>query len=93
MDGMGIFGFNRMTSRHEFVWMDSFGTMMMFGTGEADESGKVITYLTEMTGPDGSTIDMKMVTNMKDDNHHVVDMYIQTPDGGWFKTMQIDSTR
>ena len=46
-----------------------------------------------MTGPDGSTIDMKMVTNMKDDNHHVVDMYIQTPDGGWFKTMQIDSTR
>ncbi len=92
MQGRGIFGFDRMRNKHVFTWMDTFGTMMMHGEGDASDDGKVVTYMTEMPSPQGDMMDMKMVWRHVSDNKHVVEMHIDM-DGEWFKNMEIVSTR
>lgn len=92
-EGMGIFGYDRIKQKHVYAWVDNMGTLLMTGEGEADATGKTITYHSEMMDPSGVTMKIKMTTKIIDNDKHVMEMHTQMPDGTWFKNMQIDQTR
>lgn len=92
-EGMGIFGYDNIKQKHVYAWIDNFGTLLMTGEGEADATGKTITYYSEMPDPSGMTMKIKTETHVISKDKHVMKMFMQMPDGTWFQNMQIDQTR
>lgn len=92
-EGMGIHGFDNAKQKYVFAWIDSMGTMIMTGEGTADESGKVITYYSEMPNPEGGTMRMKSVATKIDNDHQKFEMFMQMPDGSWFRHMEMIQNR
>ncbi len=69
----------------------NFGTGYMLGEGEADETGNVITYYSDMEWG-GENMKFKSVATTIDDDHSEFQMYVQTPDG-WWKNLEIRNER
>lgn len=49
--GMGIYGFDNTTQKHQATWIDNMNTTMMQGTGERSADGKVMTFVYNFTCP------------------------------------------
>lgn len=90
-EGMGIYGYDKIKEKHVFAWVDTSGTMILIGEGKADESGKVITYYSELPEMMGGK--MKSVLDLTNDNEHTMEMFSPTPDGGWHRVMKLEETR
>ena len=80
--GMGITGYDNVLGKFVSTWIDNMGTGIMTSVGTADASGKVITWVGTMSDPaTGKLAKERMVTTIKDDDHHTFEMY-GTPPGG-----------
>ena len=80
--GMGLTGYDNVLGKYVSTWVDNMGTGIMTSTGTADASGKVITWIGTMSDPvTGKPTKERMVTTIKDDDHHTFEMY-GTPPGG-----------
>jgi len=93
--GMGLTGYDNVLGKYVSTWVDNMGTGIMTSTGTADASGKVITWIGTMSDPvTGKLTKERMVTTIKDDDHHTFEMY-GTPPGGKkeMKMMTIEYTR
>ena len=90
-EGLGIYGYDNLKETHVFAWVDTRGTMIMTGEGTADESGRVITYYSEMPEEMGGK--MKSVLNIKSDDERTMEMYSPMPDGSWHRVMKLHETR
>ncbi len=63
-------------------------------TGDVDASGKVWTMLGEMTNPQtGQPMKKRSVITLQDNDHHRMEMFFDTPDGGESKGMEINYSR
>lgn len=50
--------------------------------------------LGSMTNPEtGQPMRMKSVVRLRDDDHHSMEMFFETPDGQWAKSMHIEYVR
>lgn len=82
--------------RKEFVstWIDNMGSGIMVLRGPWDEATKTITLKGTMVDP-GTKMDTDIRETFKiiDDNTQEMEMFIMTPDGKEFKTMNIKYTR
>jgi hypothetical protein len=69
-EGIGILGYDNAQQKYISYWIDNMGTMMMTGTGTADATGKVITFISTyddpMTGEKNATV-REVLTIMNDD--------------------------
>ena len=93
--GLGITGYDNVTSKFVSTWIDNMGTGIMTSTGTADASGNVITWNGVMSDPiTGKPAKARMVSTMIDDNHHTFEMF-NVPPGAKkeMKTMTIDYVR
>jgi hypothetical protein len=93
--GMGLYGFDNVIGKYVSTWIDNMGTGIMTSVGTADASGKVINWSGTMNDPvTGKPSKERMVTTIKDDDHHTFEMY-GTPPGGKkeMKMMTIEYTR
>jgi len=80
--GMGLTGYDNVLGKYVSTWIDNMGTGIMTSVGTADASGKVITWIGTMSDPvTGKVSKERMVTTIKDDDHHTFEMY-GTPPGG-----------
>ncbi len=80
--GMGLTGYDNVLGKYVSSWVDNMGTGIMMSVGAADASGKVITWIGTMSDPvTGKPSKSRMVTTIKDDDHHTFEMY-GTPPGG-----------
>lgn len=92
--GVGYTGYDNIKKKYIGSWMDSMGTSMMTSTGEADASGKVMTFNATMDDPiTGKTVPVKQKTTITDNDHHTMEMWTPAPDGKMFKTLEIVYTR
>jgi hypothetical protein len=92
-EGFGITGYDNTKKEYINVWMDSLGTMMIFGRGTMDASGKVLTMNSQWEDPvTGETASMRMVTTFVDANTKKFEMY-GTHGGQETKEMEITYTR
>jgi hypothetical protein len=79
--GMGLTGYDNVLGKFVSTWVDNMGTGIMTSTGTADASGKVITWVATMSDPvTGKPTKERMVTTIKDDDHHTLEMW-GTPPG------------
>ena len=92
--GVGYTGYDNYKKRYVGTWMDNMGTMIMNSIGTADASGKKFTF--------SSTIDdvmlkksvkVKSVLTIKDNDHHVFEMWSPGPDGKAYKSLEVAYTR
>ena len=92
--GFAIYGYDNATKKFESVWIDSFSTGMMKGTGELAADKKTMTWTVESTGPDGKKETMREVETFVDDNTTKFEMFSKNPsDGKEFLMMEINYTR
>ena len=50
-EGIGITGYDNAQQKYISYWIDNFGTMMMTGTGTADSTGKILTFISIFDDP------------------------------------------
>jgi len=93
-EGLGFTGYDNLKKKYVSAWMDNMGTGMMVSEGSCDESGKVFTFVGEhidpMTGKAGKD---KTVLKIVNNDKHVMEMYMNGPDGKEFLAMEIVYTR
>ena len=93
-NGMGITGYDNMLKKFVSTWIDNAGTGIMTSQGTPDATGKVINWIGQSTDPmTGKMAKYRMVSRVLDDNHHVLEMYMKSPEGKEFKSMEINYER
>ena len=95
-EGMAILAYDN--ARKEFIstWIDNVGTGVMTLKGTWDDATKSINLKGTCVDPsagDGREMAVREVMKATDDNHQVMEMYGQGPDGKEFKMMEIKYTR
>lgn len=91
-EGYGLTGYDNQKGVFWGTWIDNMSTGVMVSEGTLDESGRTLTQTGKGTGPDGSTMDYRMITKIIDDRSHVFTMY-GTMGGQESKMMEITYTR
>jgi len=93
-DGRGVTGYDNTTKQFQSVWLDNFGTMMMFMTGTYDPTAKAFTYRTEMADPmaPATRVKVREVIRLESPDRHTMEWY-ETRGGKETKTMEIVYTR
>jgi Protein of unknown function (DUF1579) len=92
--GMGFTGYDLYKKQYVGTWIDSMGTAIMNTTGQADPSGKKVTFTGTMDDPmSGKKMKFKETITFVDNDHQVFEMWMPGPDGKNFKTLEINYTR
>ncbi len=93
-EGHGITGYDNVSKQFQAVWVDNFGTEMMFMTGKYDPASKALTFLSDYDDPmkPGTKVKVREVLRFVDPNKHVMEWYEQRG-GKDVKTMEIVYTR
>lgn len=88
-EGRAIEGFNNGDGRYESIWVDNFGTLILFYTGSCSEDGKKRTMNTEFNDPvAGGKIQYKSVYTWTDEDHFTYEAFMDKGDGE-FKSLEI----
>jgi len=92
--GMGLTGYDNALKKYVSTWIDNMGTGIMTSQGTPDASGNVLNWMGESADPmTGKMTRYRMVTRFVDNDHHTFEMYMKSPDGKEFKTMEISYER
>jgi len=93
-DGRGVTGYDNITKQFQSVWVDNFGTMIMFMTGTYDPSAKAFTYRAEIPDPvaPATRVKVREVIRLDSPDKQTMEWY-ETRGGKEIKTMEIVSTR
>jgi hypothetical protein len=93
-EGHGITAYDNVSKQFQAVWVDNFGTGIMFMTGKYDPAAKALTFLSDMDDPmkPGTKVKVREVLRLVDPNKHVMEWY-ETRAGKEAKTMEIVYTR
>lgn len=89
-DGLGYAGYDNAKQEYVSVWMDSFGTGIIYMTGTMDADKSVVSGMS--MSPEGEK-EMKIVTEWQDDNHYTDTFFEKMPDGAMRQSGQIRYTR
>jgi hypothetical protein len=93
-NGIGYTGFDNVSKKYVFAWMDTAGTGMMWSTGTMDAAGRVMSLKAMVNDPatgKPSPADTKLT--ITDNDHHKMEMWGKGPDGKMTKIMEIEYTR
>ena len=93
-EGMALSGYDNVAGQYTYIWLDNFGTGFVRATGSCSEDGKTITFEGTMNTPGvPEPVKFKEVFRWVDDTSHVMEVYMSSPEGEMFKTMEIAYTR
>ncbi|MCL4547339.1 MAG: DUF1579 domain-containing protein [Bacteroidetes bacterium] len=93
MEGMGLDAYDNATKEYISVWIDNFGTGVIYMKGKWEDATQTIVYQGSATDPmTGKDQPMKTVIKTVDDKHFQMLMFNIDGDKE-VKTMQIDYTR
>ena len=92
-EGHGLTGFDNMSEKYQSVWMDNFGTVMVYmsGTMKGNKMTLTGTYTDPMSGGESM---MQGITTVKNDDIHIYEMWTTHGDSDeMVKMMEITYTR
>ncbi len=88
-EGRAIEAYNNGDARYESMWIDNFGTLILFYTGSCSDDGKSRVMTTQFNDPvKGGTIQYKGVYTWVDDDHLNYEAFMDKGDGE-FKNLEI----
>ena len=92
-EGFELDGYDNASKEYLSVWLDNFGTGIMYLKGKMDEKTKNLVYTgSEVDPTTGKEIPVKNVIKIIDDDHQVMEMYM-VEGGKEVKNMQVEYTR
>jgi hypothetical protein len=92
-EGKGLDAYNNGEDRYESTWIDNFGTLIIFYTGQCGDGGKTRTLNGEFFDPvSGGKISQRAVYTWIDDDTFLYESFM-AQDGAEFKNMEIRYTR
>jgi len=77
--GVATTAFDNIQQMYLSSWIDSWSTGIMYSTGSADATGKVLTMSGEMVDPMGGKCTMRSVSTEIDADHMKMEMYAPMP--------------
>jgi Protein of unknown function (DUF1579) len=93
-DGISTVGFDNKLKQFHSTWIDNMGTGIMVMTGTWNEEAKAIEFSGTQVDPiTGDLLKVREIYTMRDENNHMLEMYMTTVDGREFKSMSINMTR
>ena len=92
--GRGLTIYDGKKKKYVGSWSDSMSGTLQISESTYDPAAKAITGWMEGTDPaSGTTVKTKAVTAYPDDDHRVMTMFVNGPDGKEMQTMKISYTR
>jgi hypothetical protein len=93
--GYGLMGYDNFTKKWWQTWCDSMGTGLFHAVGTESADGKTVTMSGKADRPSTGQkgVEMKTVTRIISDNHHVFETYDVGPGGKEVKTMELHYRR
>ena len=92
-EGHGICGWDPIHGRYVGTWVDPLRRGLVVMQGRWDEASRTMTYVGEMTRPDGSQMRWREVTERPEDDVRVFRSLVPLPDGGEFEVMTVRYVR
>jgi hypothetical protein len=93
MEGINILGYDNATEEFTAVWIDNMGTGTAISRGKYDEATQSIVMSGSMIDPmTDKEMAFKQIYKKIDDNHQMVEMYIDF-NGQKFKSMEVELMR
>jgi hypothetical protein len=81
MEGKGLDCYDPVKRKYVGVWVDSMSSSPMVMEGTAEKEGKIVTMTGDGPGPDGKPAKYRSVTERKDKNTIVFNLYVAGTDG------------
>ena len=94
-EGRSIETYSNLDKRYEAIWIDNFGTLILFYTGTASEDGSKREMTTEFSDPmTGGKVAYRTVYQWIDEDHFTYTTFMsKSTGGGEHKNMEIKYTR
>jgi len=92
-EGMAIEGYNNGEGHYESVWLDNFGTVLLFFTGSCSDDGKhreMTTKFADVVA--GGTVDYRTEYQWTDSDHFTYSAFMNKGDGE-FRNVRIEYER
>lgn len=91
--GMFLQAYDNATKEFIAIWIDNLGTGMSVSKGTYDEGTKTLNSTGTMVDPmSGKELSYRQTVQLIDDNHQVMEMFMQA-DGKEFKNMVVELTK
>jgi hypothetical protein len=92
--GMGILGYNNLTKKYWYGWIDNMSTGLFLSEGTSDDKGKVFTFVGDYDDPmTGMKQKSKTVITIVDKDKRTYESYNIGPNGKETKSMEITYVR
>ncbi len=92
--GLGYTGYDNYKKKYLSIWMDNFGTTMLYTSGGFDASGKVLTQTGKMDDfTTGKIATIREKTTLVSKDEIFFEMFGPGPDGKEYKMMDLRYTR
>ncbi len=93
-EGRTMLGYDTFKKKYVSTWVDNFGPWMLSTEGSYDAKAKTMSLAGEGFEPmQNRMVRVRMVTEIKDADHHVFSYYTTAPDGKEWKSMEISYAR
>jgi len=94
-EGVSTVGYDKAKKKFISTWVDNMGTSIMMLTGTWDAASKSIRFSGTCSDPmNGKDVKVREVFTIKDDNNHMMEMWMTDPKTGKeAKTMEISYVR
>jgi hypothetical protein len=88
-EGHGIWGWDSVEGRYVGTWVDPLRRGLVIMHGRWNEATRAMSFVGEMTRPDGSRMRWREVTERPDDDVRVFRSFVPSPDGGELEVMTV----
>jgi hypothetical protein len=88
-EGHGISGWDSVHGRYVSTWVDPLRRGLVVMQGRWDEQARTMSFVGEMTRPDGSRMRWREVTERPEDDVRVFRSFVPSPEGGDFEVMTV----
>ncbi|MDP9148594.1 MAG: DUF1579 domain-containing protein [Myxococcota bacterium] len=88
-EGHGIYGWDSVGQKYVATWVDPMRRALVVMEGRWDQSARTMTFVGEMSRPDGSRISWREVTERPEDDLRVFRSFVPSPHGGVFEAMTV----
>jgi hypothetical protein len=88
-EGHGIYGWDSVKRKYVGTWVDLMRRGLVVMEGKWDEPARTMTFVGEMTRPDGSRMRWREVTERPEADVRVFRSFVPSPQGGEFEVMTV----
>jgi hypothetical protein len=88
-EGHGLTGWDSMAQRYVATWVDPSRRGLVVMNGEWDEDKRTMTFVGEMTRPDGSRLRWREITERPEPDVRIFRSLVPGADGGEFEVMTV----